>query len=180
MLKGKLVTLRSIEREDLPTLAAHYNDLEFEMLGAGDAPAPRSLAALQAQFDENLKQPRRTAFAIEADGKVIGDCGLRDFNDAHQHCELGIGIGDRAYWGRGYGREAVMLLLDYSFTHRNVHRVMLTTLASNERAVRAYLACGFVEEGRLREQVWNDGRWQDEIVMGILRSEWDARGGAPA
>ena len=51
---------------------------------------------------------------------------------------------------------------------------MLTTLASNERAIRAYRACGLVEEGRLREHAWSDGRWQDEIVMGILRDEWEA------
>ena len=174
MLKGKLVTLRSIEREDLPALATFHNDLEFEVLGGGNAPVPQSLAALQAQFDENVKEGRRTQFVIEADGKVIGECGLRDFNDAHQHCELGIGIGDREYWGRGYGREAVILLCDYAFTHRNCHRIMLTTLASNERAIRAYRACGLVEEGRLREHAWSDGRWQDEIVMGILRDEWEA------
>src|SRR5438067_8923969 len=75
MLKGKLVTLRSIEREDLPVLATFHNDLEVEVLGGGNAPVPQSLAALQAQFDENVKEGRRTQFVIEADGKVIGECG---------------------------------------------------------------------------------------------------------
>ena len=71
-------------------------------------------------------------------------------------------------------REAVTLLRDYAFTHRNCHHIMLTTMASNERAIRAYRACGFVAEGRLREHAWSDGRWQDEIVMGILRNEWES------
>jgi len=71
--------------------------------------------------------------------------------------------------GAAYGREAVILLRDYPFTHRNCHRIMLTALASNARAIHAYRACGFTEEGRLREHAWSDGHWQDEIVMGILR-----------
>src|SRR5205814_3654567 len=77
--KTKLVTLRSIEREDLIALAAFQNDLKYEVLGRRNAPTPQPLAALQVQFDENLREGRRIQFVIEADGKVIGECGLRDF-----------------------------------------------------------------------------------------------------
>ena len=80
-------------------------------------------------------------------------------------------IGDKDYWGRGYGREAVSLLLDYAFRVRNLRRVWLEVHAANERAIRAYKACGFVEEGRMREHVWLAGRYVDNVIMGVLREE---------
>ena len=84
-----------------------------------------------------------------------------------------IGIGDKAYWGRGYGRDALRTLLDYAFRLRNFRRVHLTVNSTNERAMRAYRACGFVEEGRLRQHVWSDGCYIDLVHMGLLRDEWE-------
>jgi RimJ/RimL family protein N-acetyltransferase len=86
---------------------------------------------------------------------------------------MGVGILAPEYVGKGYGRDAIMTLLDWSFRVLNLRRVALDTLATNERAIRAYRACGFVEEGRLREHDYVDGAYVDAIVMGILRSEWE-------
>jgi len=174
MLKGLRVTLRSIEREDLPVLWAFNNDLEVELASGGDPPIPQSLARLQARFEESLRHGERdgTHFAIECDGKIIGICDLFHFDETAQTCELGIIIGDKAYWGKGYGREAVGLLLRYAFQYRNQHKVWLRVNATNERAIRAYRASGFVEEGRQRSQVWSDGGHVDLVLMGVLRDEW--------
>ena len=99
---------------------------------------------------------------------------MRLFNvdEIARTAELGITIGDAAYWGRGYGRESVRLLLRVAFRYRHVHKVWLYVHAGNERARHAYAACGFVEEGRLRAHVWSDGRYDDLLVMGILAEEW--------
>jgi RimJ/RimL family protein N-acetyltransferase len=174
LIKGPRVTLRSIEREDLPVLWAFNNDLEVELAGGGDPPIPQSLARLQARFEESLRNGERDGprFAIESDGKVIGICDLFHFDETAQTCELGIIIGDKAYWGQGFGREAVGLLLRYAFQYRNQHKVWLRVNAPNERAIRSYRACGFVEEGRQRSQVWSDGRHVDLVLMGVLRDEW--------
>jgi RimJ/RimL family protein N-acetyltransferase len=88
---------------------------------------------------------------------------------------LGITIGDKAYWGRGYGRDALTVLLDYAFRLRNMRRVTLSVNGTNERAIRAYQACGFVEEGRLRKHVWSAGEYIDLVYMGVFRDEWQAR-----
>jgi RimJ/RimL family protein N-acetyltransferase len=88
---------------------------------------------------------------------------------------MAIAIGDKSYWGRGYGREALALLLDYAFLHRNAHKVWLEVHANNERAIRSYRSVGFIQEGRIRDNVWLDGKYVDELVMGILRSEWKER-----
>jgi RimJ/RimL family protein N-acetyltransferase len=174
MLKGLRVTLRSIEREDLPVLWAFNNDLEVELASGGDPPIPQSLARLQARFEESLRHGERdgTHFAIECDGKIIGICDLFHFDETAQTCELGIIIGDKAYWGQGYGREAVGLLLRYAFQYRNQHKVWLRVNATNERAIRSYRASGFVEEGRQRSQVWSDGGHVDLVLMGVLLDEW--------
>jgi RimJ/RimL family protein N-acetyltransferase len=181
MLKGNKVTLRALERSDLPRLLQFNNDVDVELSGGGDPPMPQSLARLEADFDEQARRGGRdgSVFAIEADGKFIGQCGLRSENlvaETAQVYELGIAIGDKDYWGKGYGRDAVRLLLDHAFRHRNAHKVWLRVNAPNERAIRSYRACGFVEEGRLRQHVWGDGRHLDLVMMGILREEWERLG----
>jgi RimJ/RimL family protein N-acetyltransferase len=177
MLYGEKVCLRALMREDLALLWAFNNDVEVELAGGGDPPIPQSLERLHADYSADVAKGGRDGarFAIEADGKFIGQCGLFQFDSAAQTCSLGITIGDKEYWGKGYGRDAVTVLLDYAFRLRNLHRVYLTVNGNNERARRAYLACGFVEEGRLRAHVWNNGSYDDLIFMGILRSEWQAR-----
>ena len=174
MLQGERVTLRGITRDDLPQLCRFNNDLAFELAAGGDPPMPQALERLQADFDREVAKGGRdgAVFAIEADGVCIGACGLSNVNETAHTAELGIGIGDPAYWGRGYGREAVRLLLDYAFRLRNFRRVWLWVHANNERAVGAYRACGFVEEGRLREHVWSKARYDDAVYKGVLRDEW--------
>ena len=76
----------------------------------------------------------------------------------------------------GYGSEAVRMLLRHAFVHRNMRRVWLWCHARNTRALRAYTACGFVEEGRLRQHLRSDGAYDDPEPMGVLRVEWLAMG----
>jgi RimJ/RimL family protein N-acetyltransferase len=176
MLYGEKVILRAINREDLERLCLFNNDVDVELAGGGDPPMPQSLSRLQAEYDVEASKGGRDGarFAIEADGKFIGQCALFQFDDIAHTCALGIAIGDKDYWGKGYGREAVRLLLDYAFRLRNMRRVYLTVNSNNPRAIRAYAACGFMEEGRLREHAWSNGAYIDLVYMGILRSEWQS------
>ncbi len=174
MLQGPRVRLRGVAREDLPILWAFNNDLAVELASGGDPPYPQSLAHLQAEFDQAAAKGGRdtTRFVIEVDGKCVGICALFNPNTTARTCELGIGIGEKDYWGRGYGRDAIRLLLTYAFKYLNYRKVWLQVHAVNERAIRAYRACGFVEEGRQRAHVWSNGAYDDLILMGILRDEW--------
>jgi RimJ/RimL family protein N-acetyltransferase len=174
MLVGKLVTLRALTEADLPRLTQFKNDVEFELLGGGDPPRPRSLAREQQSFAEHAKNKDSPTFAIEADGLFIGDCGLFHVNRCDGTADVGVGIGDRAYWGRGYGREALTLLVDYGFRMQNLRKLCLQVHGSNERALRSYRAVGFVEEGRQREQTWSGGRYEDLVLMGLFRSDFQA------
>lgn len=182
MLEGKRVRLRAIMPEDLPRLWQFNNDLDVEVAGGGDPPLPQSLARLQAAYDQAASQGGRDGmnFAIEADGVCIGQCALFNHNHTARTCELGIAIGDKAYWGKGYGRNALSLLLHYAFHYHNMHKVWLQVHGANERALRAYRACGFVEEGRQRAHVWSNGRYDDLVLMGLLQTEWQAQTTASA
>jgi RimJ/RimL family protein N-acetyltransferase len=171
MFKGQKVLLRATKREDMERQWVSENDPELFYLDGG-RPRPSSLESLYQYFDQNQSREDGVSFAIEADGKYIGHCGLHSYNTTAHLCELSIEIGDKAYWGQGYGRDAIRLLLTYAFEHMNMHRVWLTTHAENERAMRCYKACGFVEEGRLRQHVYLRGHYVDRVVMGILREEF--------
>lgn len=174
MLTGEKVRLRALRRDDLEVLCKFNNDLEVELAGGGDPPIPQSLERLQAEFDREVANGGRDGsnFAIEADDRLIGHAGLFNFNETACTCELGITIGDASYWGQGYGSESVKLLLDYAFRLRNIRKVFLTVNGNNARAIRAYQKCGFKEEGRLREQVWSDGRYIDLVYMGVFQKDW--------
>src|SRR5690348_7614639 len=111
MLRGERVLLRAMKREDLPRLCEMNNDVEVELVSGGDPPKPQTLEHLQAEYDQRASKGGRDEgiFAIEADGKLIGQAGVVSFHETFRHCELGIIIGDKEYWGRGYGREVVNL-----------------------------------------------------------------------
>jgi RimJ/RimL family protein N-acetyltransferase len=173
VLKGKVVELRAIERADLHTIWRWYNDVEVELLAGGDI-RPATFHEMEAHFEKELKENAPMRFAIVVNGSLIGMCGLWDWDDALS-LRLAIAIGEKSEWGKGYGRDAVTTLLDYAFRHRNAHKVWLEVLADNERAIRAYESCGFIEEGRIRDNAWRDGHYVDELVMGILRDEWQAQ-----
>ena len=173
MLHGEKVILRPFRRQDLPRAYDFENDVETRLLAQIDPPIPWSLERLEKDFERRLEEEPTAWFAIEADDKYIGKCGLNNFRQTDQTCELGIEIGDKDYWGKGYGRDAVNLLLDYAFRLCNVRKVTLSTSSHNERASRAYQACGFVEEGRLRQQQWCDGRYVDWVFMGVFRRDWE-------
>jgi diamine N-acetyltransferase len=171
MLHGEHVTLRAFRSEDLPLLNAWANDLETELLSGGAPPTPRAQEHTAALWERRQGDNTSIDFIIEADGKVIGECGLFAPDAIARTVEFGITLGDKDYWGRGYGSEATALAVDYAFTHRNVRKVHLDVLANNPRAIAAYTKVGFVEEGRRREHVWNGGGYVDLVLMGLIRPQ---------
>jgi [ribosomal protein S5]-alanine N-acetyltransferase len=118
-------------------------------------------------------QPDGYAWAVEHDGRCIGAAGLRVNRDQHR-AAFWIGLFVPGLRGRGLGRQITRLILDWAFSGLGVHRVELEVLASNHRAIRCYLACGFREEGVRREaELYPDG-WHDFVEMAVLESEHSA------
>jgi RimJ/RimL family protein N-acetyltransferase len=174
MIRGKRISLRAIERDDLPRYIVWLNDSEvtYHLL-------PRLPMNLEDETDwyERQRKDETTqhfAVVINEEEQLIGSIGLMGINYHEQRAELGIFIGDKTQWGKGYGREAIRLLLGYAFAEMNLHRVFLRVDASHTAAIRSYLSCGFIEEGRLRDTVYHHGYFEDQIIMSILRPEFQS------
>lgn len=90
----------------------------------------------------------------------------------NRNAELIIDIGEPDYWGKGYGQEALQILLQYAFHELNLHRLSLRVFDFNERAIRLYSRMGFKQEGVMKETLFRNGAWHDIIYMGLLRSEY--------
>jgi len=171
-LTGDRVVLRPIERPDLPRLWELVEDIEVAALFSAGPVVLASLAQWEARFEQEAANPRtdQAWFAIEVESQLIGQAGLQRIDHFNQRCELGIALG-KEYWGKGFGQEAVRMLIEYAFTHLHMNRVSLHVLAEDARAVGAYLKAGFREEGRLRRAAWFRGRFHDELVMSVLQEE---------
>ena len=174
MIQGQKTKLRAIEREDLPTFVRWFNDPEVRQYLA--MYMPMSMAEEEQWFEHQLEDRDGKVFAIETEDSVhIGNIGLHSIDWKNRRAYLGIVIGEKEYWGRGYGSDAIRALLGFAFGEVNLHRVYLTVYGYNERAIRCYEKCGFRHEGRLREARFSDGRYHDELMMGILREEFETQ-----
>jgi diamine N-acetyltransferase len=172
MLKSQRLTLRAIDREDLPRYVAWLNDLDVT-----DHLKPYLPFNLDDETDWYESQRKDSAgqhfaIVISAENLHIGSISLMKINQREQNAELGIMIGDKTRWGQGFGREAIQLLLPFGFATLNLHRIYLRVDASHAAAIRCYTGCGFIEEGRLRETIFRQGRFEDQLVMSVLRSEY--------
>jgi len=175
MIYGKNLRLRAIEKQDLVHFVAWLNDREVtENLLMKN---PLSMAQEEHWYEKILEQPPEAQpLVIEAhvgnEWFMLGNVGLFDFN-WHEHCaEVGIFIGDKRFWNHGYGSEAIRLMAHHALFDLGLNRVYLRVFETNPRAIHAYEKAGFVLEGRLRQAHWHDGKFVDELVMSIIRSDW--------
>lgn len=180
VLHGQRVRLRPPRDEDAAAFIRWANDREFAWYQWGRGPgrfadeaAVRAWWALFPQRDGRM-------FVIEQDGRPIGFANYRDWRPKPRSCEIGIGIGEPALWSKGLGRDALGALMRHLTDDLGAHRVTLSTLSFNDRAVASYKACGFEVEGIGRDEVrTDDGRYLDDVRMawiaGRPRSAFDPR-----
>ncbi|MGE8203868.1 GNAT family N-acetyltransferase [Heyndrickxia sp. NPDC080065] len=108
----------------------------------------------------------------------IGITSLINIDYKNRQAECIIDIGEKSYWGKGIGTEALTLLLNYAFLEMNLHRVSLRVFSFNDKAINLYKRLGFKHEGTSRQSLYRNGAWHDIIHMGILQDEWNAGSGS--
>jgi len=174
MLEGKLVRLREYRKEDISLKVSYINDPDVLRYLESGIPYPLTLNEELKWFDTISAFRDSYRFAIEAQesSKYIGDCGINSIDWKNGIASVAIFIGNRDYWGKGYGTEAMKLLLSFIFNQTNLNKVRLNVYSFNERAIKSYEKCGFKREGVLREEIFRDGRYYDILALGILRGEY--------
>lgn len=171
-LSGERLSLRLPHLGDIDLRQRWFADPEvtkYLPMAAGS----RSRADVEAYILSALAPDRAVLdFSIELhDGRTIGSCSLRDFDDA-QRAELGLVIGERWAWGAGYGEEAMRLLITHGFNDLGLNAIWLRVRPDNTRAVRLYERIGMHHDGRQRAAVRTDGGYIDMLLMSVLASEW--------
>jgi len=173
MITGERVKLRALEETDLERCYGWIND-------------PEVIEHLTMRFPISMTDERKwllqassgdanKSFAVIAeDGEHIGNIGLHRIDYPDGNAELGILIGAKERWGKGYCADAIMTLLKLAFEEMNLHRVYLRVDEDNPRGIRCYEKCGFVREGTLRDATYRRGRYKNQHIMSVLAHEFFA------
>jgi diamine N-acetyltransferase len=181
MIYGERIRFRAVEKGDLPLFVIWTNDQEVRQGILLHNPV--SQAEEDGWYERMLLRPvDEHVMAIEArlpaDGtgeqcwKLIGSLAFEQIDWHVRAAELGIMIGDKSYWNRGYGTESVRLLAQHGFNTLNLNRIFLHVFETNPRAIRAYEKAGFTLEGRERQTEYMDGKYIDVLRMSLLKGEF--------
>ncbi len=177
-IAGEKVMLRAWEREDVRSRWEADQTADSTEIRLRDwHEPPRSLQQREAEFDAQQADPdpATVALIIEAEGRVVGDVNLFHYDAKNRNASIGLSIWRREDRDRGYGTDAMRALMRWGFREFNLHRIELSVAPENERALHVYAKLGFALEGRRRESAYADGRYNDEVIMGVLRAEFEAR-----
>ena len=173
-MEGKKVRIRAIEKTDIDEIMKWVNDPEVMDNLLTRYPVSRYQEEKWIEKALDGTNDRNKVFAIETkDGVYLGGIGLHRIDWENRNAEVGLVIGKKEYWNKGYGTDAMMTILDFAFSHMNLHRVYLRVYSFNERGIRSYEKCGFRNEGIMRDDLFAHGKYHDTIIMGILKHEFE-------
>lgn len=173
MITGEKTFLRGIVKEDAPII---YQWVNLESLRASTGTLyPISEYEHEDWIKRTVTASDKKLFMIcdKESGTPIGTIGLKNFDNLNRRVELYISIGNEKFLSNpnskgGFGTDAVKTLVNYCFTHLNIHKVTLNVYESNKRAIRCYEKAGFIQEGVLKQHHFSNGKYEDVFVMGII------------
>ena len=182
ILKGELVRLSAMDADEISKAFSRWGrDSEYQRLLNSGVARTASQKDVQKWLEKELGEQsiNQHWFSIRAleDDKLLGDVDLYVYNWPGRDTFVGLGIGERDFWGKGYGTDVMKVILRYAFTEINMKRVTLTVFEYNPRAIRSYEKAGFRHEGRMRAVLNKEGRRWDMLTMGVLRTEWMEQNG---
>ena len=171
MIKGSKVKIRDRRLSDARNEYNWMKDPELAKLDAAP-PIRMSFSEYLVEFNSDFHYPcvTRQRFAIETlEGKHIGNCSFYNISPDKRETELGIMIGDRDYWNKGYGEDTIRLLVNYIFERQKLNRVYLKTLDWNLRAHACFKKCGFMPFGTLVRDGYSF------LLMEVNREDWEKK-----
>lgn len=170
-LIGEKIYLSPRNNEDAEKFTEWLNDFETtDYLGRSGILT--TLAGEKQYLEENKNVEATFVIVTIEENKMIGTVSLENIDKINRTATLGIFIGDKEYRGKGYGTEAIKLILEYGFKYMNLYNIKLDLMEFNSRALRCYEKCGFKEYGRRRKCKFINGKYYDSIEMDILADEF--------
>ena len=171
---GERIMLREFEQNDLGEMRKWITDPDSTRYLSDTFVVPQTWEQTAGFLDALLSGSKPGVHLVIADimtGDYLGQCELMNVTDYSRKAELAIVLGPE-HQGKGYGGEAIELLLELAFCHLNLNRVHLRVSSQNARALACYERAGFAREGVLRQDSFSGGEYRDTVIMGILRDEW--------
>jgi RimJ/RimL family protein N-acetyltransferase len=172
-LEGDKIYLSPVNVDDAEIYTKWVNDLSTSSL-LGTSSTVYSLLAEKEILEGLAKYGHNFAIILKDEDKLLGNCSLFDVKQIHRTCELGIFIGEEEYRSKGYGSEAVELLLCYGFKILNLNNIMLRVFSFNLRGIKAYERIGFKEFGRRTNAYYINGKYYDEVFMEVLAKDFQS------
>lgn len=171
---GSRIRLTALGEDDAPIFSSWSEDGAYLRNLDTEYAVPHNVDFYKSQIQSFSADPNIIEFGIRAleNNNLIGFVSLHSIEWNNQTAALAIGIGDTNSRGKGFGCEAIKLILNYAFNELNLNRVGLDVIGNNQKAISCYQKCGFIVEGTVREAVFRDGKKYNRIYMGILREEW--------
>ena len=168
---GEKVYLSPMNSEDYLKYVEWLNNFEIAK-GVDHVVNMVSIESEKAWLEKATSEKYNFAIVNKENDTLLGNISLMKIHEVNRTAELGIFIGDENYLSRGYGSEAIMLLLDYAFKYINLNNIMLKVFDYNKRAIRAYEKCGFKTFGVWKKSHYFDGEYSDEIFMNVLKDDF--------
>jgi len=168
---GDRIYLSPISLEDIDVFMNWVNDPEMAYFTMFHS---RIISLLnEKETVESLAKGGNTfSIVTQEENKVIGNCSFFRINESDRTAEIGIIIGEKDYWGKGYGSDALRLLLKFGFENRNYNNICLHVYSFNERAIACYEKVGFKKQGICREALIRGNKKYDLVYMDILADEY--------
>lgn len=173
MYIGEKVRFRAYGKEDTKLAHEYINDEDVKKNLIVGIPYPVTLHEEEKWIESQSAFKTEYSFAIEIleSGEYIGGCGVNKVDWKNSVAEIGIFVAKK-FWGKGYGTDAMKLLVKFVFEQININKVKLNVYSFNKRAIKCYEKSGFKLEGVLRREMFRDGKYHDIHVMGILKDEY--------
>ena len=178
-LSGEQIYFKPFSRADIPIWHSWFNSQELtEHMNKGAFP---NTEEAQEEFFQRLSKSKtdvQLAIALKTDDSLVGIVGIHSINWLHHRGDVSIFVADTKHWGKGIATEAISLIVRHAFTKLNLRRLTSGMSSLNTGSRKSFEKNGFIIEGTLREHFFYKGSYVDELMMGLLREDWERSQGA--
>lgn len=174
MVEGKKIALKKISIDDVTQEYVSWLNDDDVTKGLDTVVKPYSFEMLHKYVQDIIKTDTTYMFMIvdKESGKSIGTAKIHNISKKNGTCNLGLMIGDKFYWGKGYGQDAYNTSINYAFTVLNIRKIWELANSDNLASLSMCKKSGFEMEGSLKEQVYSNGKYVDKIVLGLFAEKW--------